>query len=163
MGPGSTGLSQAEWRKRTRMETLQGLTSWGSHVNSPESKLGGESHHLLKPEKPEFLLPVTTNPLNRDKNWIFMGTLFRCLRSEKMTGYIPSKTVLPWLVWLSGLSAGLWTKRSPVQFPVRAHAWVADQVPRWGHARGNWSMSLLHIDVSPSLSPSLPLSLKINK
>ena len=30
----------------------------------------------------------------------------------------------PWLVWLSGLSAGLWTKESPVRFPVRAHAWV---------------------------------------
>ena len=28
----------------------------------------------------------------------------------------------PWLVWLSGLSVKLWTKRSLVQFPVRAHA-----------------------------------------
>ena len=34
------------------------------------------------------------------------------------------KTYMPWLVWLSGLSAGLRTKRSPVRFPVRAHAWV---------------------------------------
>ena len=32
---------------------------------------------------------------------------------------------LPWLVWLSGLSTGLWTRGSPVRFPVRAHAWVA--------------------------------------
>ena len=44
---------------------------------------------------------------------------------------------LPWLVWLSGLSAGLQTKRSLVRFPVRAHAWVVGQVSSWWHARGN--------------------------
>ena len=30
----------------------------------------------------------------------------------------------PGLEWLSGLSASLQTKRLPVQFSVRAHAWV---------------------------------------
>ena len=40
--------------------------------------------------------------------------------------------IRPWLVWLSGLSAGLWTKGLPVQFPVRAHAWVVGQVPSRG-------------------------------
>ena len=30
---------------------------------------------------------------------------------------------------LSGLSAGLLTERSPVRFPVRAHAWVVGLVP----------------------------------
>ena len=34
-----------------------------------------------------------------------------------------------WFVWLSGLSSGLQTKRLPVQFKVRAHAWVAGLVP----------------------------------
>ena len=34
----------------------------------------------------------------------------------------------PWLMWLSGLSAGLRIKDSPIGFPVRAHAWVASQV-----------------------------------
>ena len=69
--------------------------------------------------------------------------------------------LLPWLVWLS-LSAGLRTKRSPVRFPVRAHAWAAGQVPSWGHARGNWQP----IDVSLTqqcFSVSLPVSLKIKK
>ena len=42
----------------------------------------------------------------------------------------------PWLVWLSGLSAGLQTERSLVRFLVRAHAWVAGQVSRWGIVRG---------------------------
>ena len=39
----------------------------------------------------------------------------------------------------------------------RAHAWVAGQVPSRGRARGN------HTLMFPSLSLSLPLSLKINK
>ena len=62
----------------------------------------------------------------------------------------------PWLVWLCGLRTGLQTRGSQVQFPVRAHAWVAGHVPSRGHIRGN------HTLMSPSLSPSLPLALKIN-
>ena len=50
--------------------------------------------------------------------------------------------LLPWMVWLSGLSASLWTKRSSVRFLVRAHPRVAGQVPGWGHVRGNRSMFL---------------------
>ena len=65
--------------------------------------------------------------------------------------------IFPWLVWLSGLSASLQTKGSPVQFPVRAHAWVLGWVPRGGCSRGNHTLML------PFLSPSLPLSLEINK
>ena len=61
-------------------------------------------------------------------------------------------------MWLSGLSAGLWTKGQPVQFPVRAHAWVAGQVPSRGQARGNHTWMFL------SLSFSLPSPVqKINK
>ena len=67
------------------------------------------------------------------------------------------KTVYaPCLVWLSGLSANLLTKGSLVQFPVRAHAWVAGQVPSWGCVRGNQSIYLSHIVVSlPFSFPSL--------
>ena len=56
-------------------------------------------------------------------------------------------------MWLSGLSTSLRTKGSPVQFLVRAHAWVAGQIPSWGHTRGNHTLIFL----------SLSLSLKINK
>ena len=63
---------------------------------------------------------------------------------------------LPWLVWLSGLSASLRTKGSPVQFPVRAHAWVAGQVPSRGHTRGNHTLIFL------SLLFSLPSPLSKN-
>ena len=51
----------------------------------------------------------------------------------------------PWLVWLSGLSAGLQTKGSLVQFPVRAHAWVVGQVPSGGHVRGNHTLMFLSL------------------
>ena len=57
-------------------------------------------------------------------------------------------------MWLSGLSAGLRTKGLPVQFPVRAQAWIAGRVPSWGHVRGNHTLMFL------SLSLSLHLSLK---
>ena len=64
---------------------------------------------------------------------------------------------MAWLMWLSGLSASLWTKGSLVGFPLRAHAWVAGQIPSRRCARGNHTMMFL------SLSSSLPRSLKINK
>ena len=58
-----------------------------------------------------------------------------------------SRSFLKWSVspgwWLSGLSEGLITKRSPVRFPVRAHAWVAGQVPSRGHMRGNHMLMFL--------------------
>ena len=65
--------------------------------------------------------------------------------------------LLPWLVWLSGLSVSLRTKGSLVQFPVRAHAWVAGQVPCGGHVRDNHTWIFLFLSFSPS-----PLS-NINK
>ena len=34
-------------------------------------------------------------------------------------------------------------QRSPVRFPVRAHAWVAGQVPGRGRVRGNYTLKLL--------------------
>ena len=64
---------------------------------------------------------------------------------------------MPWLVWLSELSTGLQTKGSPVWFPVRAHAWVAGQVPSRGRSRGNHTLMFLF------LSFLLPSPLKINK
>ena len=50
-----------------------------------------------------------------------------------------------------------------VPFPAKAHAWAVGRVPSWGRGRGNQSVSLTHPCFFPSLSPFLPLSLKINK
>ena len=77
------------------------------------------------------------------------------IRSPHFSITLKNFPSLPWLVWLSGLSTGLHTKRVPVRFPYRAHslsvrapAWIAGQVPSWGRARGNQLASLSHIDVS---------------
>ena len=83
-------------------------------------------------------------------------------KREKKIKY-QNVSIWPWLVWLSGLSASLGTEKSPVQFPFRAHAWVAGQVPGWGHKRGNQWLFLTHQCFSSSLPPLLPLFLKINK
>ena len=48
--------------------------------------------------------------------------------------------------------------KSPVRFLVRAHAWDAGLVPWWGACK----RQLINVCLS-LLSPSLPLSLKINK
>ena len=57
-------------------------------------------------------------------------------------------------VWLvCGLSASLQTKGSLVWFPVRAHGWVAGQVPSKGCARGNHTLMFLSLLFSlPPLS-----------
>ena len=47
-----------------------------------------------------------------------------------------------------------------VPFPVKEHAWAVGAAPVGARARGNPSMFLLHLCLSPFLSPSLPLSLK---
>ena len=62
-------------------------------------------------------------------------------------------TLWPRLVWLSGLSASLRARGSPMPYPVRAHAWVAGQVPSGGHVRG--SHTLMFVSLSPTPPPSL--------
>ena len=77
--------------------------------------------------------------------------------------FIKTRDHEPWLVWLSRLSASLRAKRSPVQFPVREHACVVEPGAQLGACeRQLIDVSLTHRCFSPSLSHSLPLSLKIN-
>ena len=73
---------------------------------------------------------------------------------EKWRPDLDYKGLITWLVWLSGLNAGLRTKGSPVGFPVGAHAWV---VPSKGRMRGNHTLMFL------SLSFSFPSPLSKNK
>ena len=55
------------------------------------------------------------------------------------------------------------SKSSPVLMPGRACAWVAGQVPGGAGDRKLIGVSLIYQYFSPSLSPSLLLSLKVNK
>ena len=66
------------------------------------------------------------------------------------------------LVWLSWLGIVLQSEGLLVQFPVRAHAWVMGSVPSGG-LNERHPINVSHISVSLTLSPSLPLSVKINK
>ena len=42
-----------------------------------------------------------------------------------------------------------WIECWPVRFPVRAHAWVARQVPSGRHARGNHTLMFLSLSLPP--------------
>ena len=53
------------------------------------------------------------------------------------------------------------SKKSLVQFPVRAHDWVVGLVPGGGTYQRQPTDVSLHQCFSPSLSPSFPLSLGI--
>ena len=68
------------------------------------------------------------------KSWVTFLLVTSITKFFALSVYDP---LLPWLVWLSGLGAGLQTEGSLVQLPVRARAWVAGQVPSWGREKGN--------------------------
>ena len=53
-----------------------------------------------------------------------------------ITPSVPGTAVAQWFVCRPT------KQRAPVQFPVRARAWVAGQVPRWGYVKGNRSKFL---------------------
>ena len=88
----------------------------------------------------------------------FIQEMLMCLiqgaAPDAAGGFYVIHSVGPWLVWLSGLSNGLWTKGS----------WVPSQGTCLSCRPGPQSGELKrqpHIDVS--LLPSLSLSLKVNK
>ena len=69
-----------------------------------------------------------------------------------------------WLKWKIVTILLLQSKRSPVWYLARAHAWVTGSVPGPGACKRQLiDVSLSHRCFSPFLSPSLPPSLKINK
>lgn len=56
--------------------------------------------------------------------WDILGTSV----STPKTSCSKNGFLRPWPVWLNRLGVGLQSKRSPVQFPVGAHTWVAGRV-----------------------------------
>ena len=90
--------------------------------------------------------------LNLFSNGVSENAIKAQMHHQNSLGCFLKMWILPWLVGLSGLSAGLQTKGLLVRSPVRAHAWVAGQVPSRGCSRGNHTLMFL------SLSFSLPFS-----
>ena len=68
-------------------------------------------------------------------------------KGEMLVFQMGHDIALPGMV--SGLSARLQTKGTPVRFPVRVHAWAAGQVPSWGRARGSCTLMFLSLFLPP--------------
>ena len=105
--------------------------------------------------------PITNNGLLEKKitetSWASVSSLNGRIRKRVLLRISSEKKNCSLAGVAQWIDHGLWTKGSLVLFPVRAHAWVAGQVPSRGCMRGSHTLMFL------SLSPSLPLSLKINK
>ena len=71
---------------------------------------------------------------------------------------------MPRPVWLSLLGITPQIERSHIRLVARVHAWVAGSVPGQGACgRQLIDVTLSHQCFSPSLSPSLSLSLELKK
>ena len=130
-----------------------------------DSGRGGASPHVSM----ETLVLTTTLGLEYHKIYGSPGVQLRDFTSQVKQNnprhWCTEGGKEPWLVRFSGLSAGLRTKGSPVLYPVRAHAWVASQVPSKGYMRGNLTLMFLSLSFSLSylLSKTEKNLLKIKK
>ena len=119
-----------------------------------EHVLQAITHSGITSSGTQLSLPLSFSCSTPHLAWQFpLGQMWQYCRGRILfplwsTCVRPPEIPHSWLVWLSGLSASLWSERSPVQSPIRAHDWVAGPGPQLGACRGNWSMYLLHIDVS---------------
>ena len=80
---------------------------------------------------------------------ILLSFLIKCVlnsnrTSDSKTKYIQVKNKdLSHPGWCDSVDRAWRTKGSLVRFPVRAHAWVAGQVPSRGQVRGNHTLMFL--------------------
>ena len=107
--------------RQSSSDTCKGSVKW-RYTNV------GKNHHVLE-------CPVRNTFQPRANQLSIRTSHFSSIKSA----------LVPWLVWLSRLSTSLRTKRPLVRFLVRAHAWVAGQVPGWGVQEAtNPCVSLAH-------------------
>ena len=108
----------------------------------------------MKPTEKYYFSEINTSALNGRKYAQFIYMTKRVLsKLYNQFLQINIKTnYTSWLVWLSGLSAGLQTKVSQVRFPVRAHAWAVGQDPRRCCMIGNNPLIFLSLSLSPLLT-----------
>ena len=125
--------------------------------NGWNSQLGW--FNILKSINSEKVFEIIQHP--------FMVKTLRKLGMEgnflKLLKRISKTQQWPRLVWLNWLDVDPQSERLPVQFLLRAHAWVAGLILSVGTFRRQPpDVSLSHQCFSPSLSPSLPPSLEMN-
>ena len=140
--------------ERHFVKTSSKILNKGNEPCVKWSKGYGKFCNKLRPFQLYFLFIMYLHNVYQGNSQSYAIWLF----SRQCDQNIPS-IKKKYVLWL-GLGVVLQTQRSPVWFPVRAHAWVVGQIPTWGQARGNWSMLLCHIYVSLPVSPLSPLSKK---
>ena len=137
---------------------LLGTLSCNQKVAGSVPGLGTFERHAslvdVSPSVPPSL-PICLSKKSHEKNVLGWGFKKKDYGKEIIAAL---SGVAQWIKCLPVNWRVLRTKMSPVWFLIRALAWVAGQVPSWGLVRSNRSRCF-----SPSLSLSLPLSLKINK
>ena len=151
-------------RVATRLDTPDGQSphsaTWVSPVRKKQSTLLWQLYQSVCQSTGTRVRYSETTQSTEDRlftrgekfdHYLILHTQSRCIkylnRKSKVSKVL--RKIQPWLMWLSGWSA----KGSPVQFTVRAHTWVAGQVPNRGSLRGNHTLMFL------SLSFSLPFPL----
>ena len=129
---------------------------WYVHTMEPEKR--NEIHTYYSVDEPgRHYAKWNIN----QKTIIHLGWVAQLIRPSsqyaKVVGSIPGQDTYKNQPALAGVAQciehGLRTKGLPVRFPVKAHAWVAGQVPGTGHVRGNHTLIILS-----SFSFSWPLS-----
>ena len=140
----------------TPLKSTSSWTAWGhlstSSCNGPKlcrqkvlpSNLDADS------EKSSYSAYATLQQFNHYFEWI--STIIKWPLFLLLDIWLQYWRLAPQRVRLSGLSASLQTKGSPLWFPVRAHAWVAGQVPSRGCLRGNHTLMFLSLFLPPSPS-----------
>ena len=143
---------QRHWGQGHNSNPNRSSQQKGNYKVSRAMGKGKHMHFFPRQKKnPSTGITHKTTQMSTDR-WVdkqymaytYNGILFSFKKNE----------ILPWLVWLTGLSASLPTKESRVWFLVWAQAWAAGQVPSRGHMRGNHALMF---------SFSLPSPLSKNK
>ena len=131
-------------------------TCFSSFPGTPQRSEGLSTLQSSRRRTPALLYTCTMP--NPREAWPSAFPSVKILSVGSQIKHLPQyyKKPEPWLVWLSGLSASLWTNGSLIQFPVRAR--VPGLQAEGGAAGGTWEATT-HWCFSPSHSPSLPISL----
>ena len=152
-----------EGRETNEMNLTSVPAHWLERVSRLQhSGREGERESSWRFAKESLNFCLGTNQYPCVQKWMTLGkeTSLKLLANQEQSIFQKMK-VMPSLVWLCGLSAGLQIRRLLVGFPVRTHAWVARSL-----VRGVWEANDQDVSLaccfSPSLSPNLPLSLEMN-
>ena len=135
----------------SRRVEIRGPESYNTYLAMPSSVYGWQG---------SFLIPTQDLSLTKWSLRIIQNSFIevRALMGLEGILFIKVNVFLPWLVWLTGLSAGLQTKGSLVESQSGHMPGLRARSP----VQGTWEVTTYWC-FSSSPSPSLPLSIKISR